>query len=56
MCPDVAGPFEFKGCPDTDGDLIFDHLDKCPEIEGPFENRGCPWGDTDDDGVKDDKE
>ena len=58
-CPEIAGPFENKGCPwkDTDGDTVLDKDDKCPTVAGPVENKGCPWKDTDGDKVvdKDDK-
>jgi hypothetical protein len=30
-CPDVAGPAEFKGCPDSDGDGIQDKVGKPKE-------------------------
>ncbi|MBP8066454.1 MAG: OmpA family protein, partial [Flavobacterium sp.] len=54
-CPEVAGPKEHNGCPDTDGDGIIDNNDACPEVAGPAAMQGCP--DTDGDGVadKDDK-
>ena len=47
-----------NGCPDTDGDGIFDKVDACPtepglKNEDPKKN-GCPVGDRDKDGVKDD--
>lgn len=50
-CRNVAGTWEFKGCPDTDGDGIEDKFDKCPGVAGiaPFE--GCP--DSDGDGLQD---
>jgi outer membrane protein OmpA-like peptidoglycan-associated protein len=56
-CPDVPGPPELKGCPDTDKDGILDKDDKCPKDPGPKENDGCPWPDRDKDGIldKDDK-
>jgi len=48
-CPDVAGPAQFKGCPDADGDGIQDKLDACPNQAGDAKFNGCP--DTDGDGV-----
>jgi len=50
-CPDVAGPEQFKGCPDADGDGIQDKLDACPNQSGDAKFNGCP--DTDGDGVSD---
>ncbi len=50
-CPDVAGPAQFKGCPDADGDGIQDKLDACPNQAGDAKFNGCP--DTDGDGVFD---
>jgi len=50
-CPDVAGPAQFKGCPDADGDGIQDKLDACPNQAGDPKFNGCP--DTDGDGVSD---
>jgi len=50
-CPDVAGTWEFKGCPDRDGDHIPDSEDKCPDQPGTKEMHGCP--DRDGDGVID---
>lgn len=50
-CPDVAGPAQFKGCPDADGDGIQDKLDACPNQAGDAKFNGCP--DTDGDGVSD---
>ena len=44
---------EFKGCPDTDGDGVFDAIDDCPKTFGPKENNGCPYPDTDGDGLLD---
>ncbi|WP_342376940.1 outer membrane exchange protein TraB [Myxococcus stipitatus] len=44
-CPDVAGPVENAGCPDTDrdGDGIVDRLDRCPEFAAGSRGReGCP--------------
>ena len=51
QCPDVAGIWELKGCPDADGDGITDAKDKCPEVAGLKEFDGCP--DTDGDGIID---
>ena len=53
LCPDVKGPLELKGCPDTDGDGIADKDDACPNVAGKV--NGCP--DKDNDGIadKDDK-
>ncbi|MEX2596626.1 MAG: OmpA family protein [Salibacteraceae bacterium] len=52
-CPELAGPIESKGCPDTDGDGLTDNVDNCPETPGPIDNKGCPFGDRDGDGVID---
>ncbi len=44
-CPEVAGPVENGGCPDTDkdGDSVVDRLDRCPEFPaGPRGKDGCP--------------
>ena len=46
-CPDVAGVWEFKGCPDTDKDGIKDIEDECPLVPGLAEFRGCPDSDGD---------
>jgi len=51
LCPEVAGPEQFQGCPDTDGDGIPDKDDSCPEVAGLQEFQGCP--DTDGDGITD---
>ena len=53
-CPDVAGPAQFKGCPDADGDGIQDKLDACPNQAGDAKFNGCP--DTDGDGIEDAKD
>lgn len=45
-CPQVAGTL--TGCPDRDGDRIFDFYDDCPDVAAPNGVRGCP--DTDEDG------
>ena len=37
--------------PDTEGDGLFDSVDRCPNAAGPASHRGCP--DTDADGVAD---
>jgi len=50
-CPDLAGLWTFKGCPDRDGDGIKDSEDQCPEHAGPKETKGCP--DSDGDGIFD---
>lgn len=50
-CPDLAGLWAFKGCPDRDGDGIKDSEDQCPEHAGPKETKGCP--DSDGDGIFD---
>jgi Family of unknown function (DUF5723)/Thrombospondin type 3 repeat len=50
-CPEIAGLWVFKGCPDTDMDGIENSLDKCPDHAGPKETGGCP--DTDGDGIFD---
>ncbi|MEM6261484.1 MAG: PorP/SprF family type IX secretion system membrane protein [Bacteroidota bacterium] len=53
VCPDIAGPKKFGGCPDTDGDGLIDSEDNCPMIAGPEEYMGCPQQDRDGDGVMD---
>jgi type IX secretion system PorP/SprF family membrane protein len=65
-CPDVPGPKENGGCPETavneaiavvgdsDGDGVPDKDDKCPNTPGPKSNQGCPFGDRDGDGIRDD--
>lgn len=50
-CPDIAGVWEFKGCPDRDGDHIPDTEDKCPDSPGIKAMQGCP--DKDGDGITD---
>lgn len=50
-CRNVAGIWEFKGCPDGDGDGVEDRLDKCPDIAGIETFEGCP--DSDVDGIQD---
>ena len=50
-CPEIAGVWDFKGCPDTDGDKIPDALDECPAEAGSIDRNGCP--DTDGDGILD---
>ena len=56
-CPIDAGKPELKGCPDTDGDLIIDRLDKCvdkPEDVDSFQDDdGCPDEDNDGDLILD---
>ncbi|MBI2722702.1 MAG: OmpA family protein [Bacteroidetes bacterium] len=51
QCKDVAGVWEFMGCPDRDGDHIKDTDDKCPDVPGIKELQGCP--DKDGDGITD---
>lgn len=51
QCPDVPGPKESNGCPDTDGDGVVDKEDLCPDAKGLAQFSGCP--DTDNDGVPD---
>lgn len=46
-CKDVAGVWEFMGCPDKDGDHIPDSEDKCPDVAGIKEMSGCPDKDGD---------
>ncbi|MBJ6763619.1 outer membrane exchange protein TraB [Myxococcaceae bacterium JPH2] len=44
-CPDIAGPVENAGCPDTDrdNDKVVDRLDKCPDVPAGSHGRdGCP--------------
>ncbi len=55
-CPDVAGPAQFNGCPDTDGDGIPDKDDKCPNQKGTAKYHGCPIPDTDGDGINDEED
>ena len=50
-CNEVAGTWEFKGCPDRDNDHIPDTDDKCPDAAGSLEMKGCP--DLDGDGITD---
>ena len=42
LCPLTKGTVEGKGCPDYDGDGVFDmdENDKCPGVAGP---RGEQW-------------
>ncbi|MGK7391360.1 MAG: OmpA family protein [Candidatus Cyclobacteriaceae bacterium M2_1C_046] len=42
LCPEIAGPEEGKGCPDTDGDGFYDPDDECPKTPGIEELKGCP--------------
>ena len=51
ICPDVAGPAMFGGCPDRDGDSIPDREDVCPDVKGLKALKGCP--DRDGDGIAD---
>jgi outer membrane protein OmpA-like peptidoglycan-associated protein len=44
-CPNLAGPVENAGCPDTDrdGDKVVDRLDKCPDVPAGSRGKdGCP--------------
>ncbi len=50
-CIDLAGVWEFMGCPDSDGDGIKDTEDACPLDSGLVEFQGCP--DTDRDSIID---
>ena len=50
-CRDIAGTWEFMGCPDRDGDHIQDKDDACPDVPGLTEFNGCP--DRDGDHVQD---
>ena len=50
-CRDIAGVWEFKGCPDRDGDHIQDKEDACPDQPGIAALKGCP--DKDEDGITD---
>ncbi len=50
-CPQNAGLWVYKGCPDSDLDGIIDSEDECPELAGPASTKGCP--DTDGDGIFD---
>ncbi len=46
-CIDIAGVWEFAGCPDKDGDHIQDKNDACPDEAGLLELKGCPDKDGD---------
>jgi len=50
-CKDIAGVWEFEGCPDKDGDHIQDTEDRCPDVPGLKMFAGCP--DTDLDSIQD---
>jgi outer membrane protein OmpA-like peptidoglycan-associated protein len=50
----VAGPKEFNGCPDTDGDKVIDKKDDCPDLAGLIALNGCPDKDNDSIPDKDD--
>ena len=56
-CPVEAGSPELKGCPDKDGDLIIDRLDKCvdkaEDKDGFQDEDGCPDEDNDGDLILD---
>jgi outer membrane protein OmpA-like peptidoglycan-associated protein len=41
---------------DTDGDGVYDNVDKCPNTPGVAKYDGCPVPDSDNDGVKDDED
>ena len=41
---------------DTDGDGIFDNVDKCPNAPGIAKYQGCPVPDTDGDGINDEND
>jgi outer membrane protein OmpA-like peptidoglycan-associated protein len=47
----VPGTWEYRGCPDRDGDHIRDEEDDCPDVPGLAKLHGCP--DKDGDGVTD---
>lgn len=51
QCKDIAGVWEFMGCPDRDGDHIQDKDDACPDVPGLAALKGCP--DKDGDGITD---
>jgi outer membrane protein OmpA-like peptidoglycan-associated protein len=53
-CKDVAGVWEFMGCPDKDGDHIQDKDDLCPDLAGSIDLKGCPDKDGDKIADKDD--
>ena len=42
---------QFNGCPDKDGDGVYDKIDMCPDSAGLPQFNGCP--DTDGDGTHD---
>ncbi len=46
-CKDVAGTWEFLGCPDRDHDHVEDKDDICPDEAGLPEFNGCPDKDGD---------
>ena len=50
-CPELPGPKETDGCPDSDGDGVTDDVDQCPKVPGLPEYNGC--NDRDGDGVAD---
>ena len=41
-CPLKAGTAAGEGCPDSDGDGVYDHKDLCPATAGAVSNKGCP--------------
>lgn len=46
-CKDVAGVWEFMGCPDRDADHVEDKVDVCPDEAGLPKFNGCPDKDGD---------
>jgi outer membrane protein OmpA-like peptidoglycan-associated protein len=52
----VAPPPPPPVIPDTDGDGIFDNVDKCPTVAGLAKYQGCPIPDTDKDGINDEQD
>lgn len=50
-CRDIAGTWEFAGCPDKDLDHVLDTEDDCPDNAGLAKFKGCP--DTDGDDIMD---
>jgi outer membrane protein OmpA-like peptidoglycan-associated protein len=54
--PVVVAPPPPPVIPDTDGDGIFDNVDKCPTVAGLAKYGGCPIPDTDKDGINDEQD
>ena len=54
--PVVVAPPPPPVIPDTDGDGIFDNVDKCPTVAGLAKYDGCPIPDTDKDGINDEQD